>query len=73
MERSSRRSFQIQSKDDITEEAKVIRLRTSGRQYETEELLSADLTNLLLLLVSKAYTFHPMSRWTPDVVALWIA
>ena len=40
--------------------------------YGTEELLSADLTNLPLLLGSKAYTFHRMSRWIPDVVALWI-
>ena len=29
--------------------------------------VSADLTNLLLLLVSKAYTFHRMSRSIPDV------
>ena len=34
MERGSRRSFQIQSKD---EEAKVIRLRTSGRQYPSDD------------------------------------
>ena len=37
MERGSRRSFQIQSKDDITEEAKVICLRTSGRQYPSDD------------------------------------
>ena len=37
MGRGSRRSFQIQSKDDITEEAKVIRLRTSGRQYLSDD------------------------------------
>ena len=37
MERGSRRSFQIQSKDDITEEAKVIRLRTSGWQYPLDD------------------------------------
>jgi len=37
MERGSRRFFQIQSKYDITEEAKVIRLRTSGRQYPSDD------------------------------------
>ena len=37
MGRGSRRSFQIQSKDDITEEAKVIRLRTSVRQYPSDD------------------------------------
>ena len=35
MGRGSRRSFQIQTKDDITGEAKEIRLRTSGRQYSS--------------------------------------
>ena len=33
----SRRSFQIQSKDEIIEEAKVIRLQTSGRQYPSDD------------------------------------
>ena len=37
MGKGSRRSFQIQSKNDITEKAKVIRLRTSGRQYPSDD------------------------------------
>jgi len=37
MGRGSRRSIQIQYKNDITEEAKVIRLQTSGRQYPSDD------------------------------------